>query len=65
MSGPDGDGLFTAIVDLPPGLHAYKLVVKQGGGDAWIFDPTQPRRKYVGDTGEQRDQGPGLSPTWP
>jgi glycosidase len=50
MSGPDGDGLFTAIVDLPPGLHAYKLVVKQGGGDAWIFDPTQPRRKYVGDT---------------
>lgn len=36
-------------VDLPPGLHAYKLVVDDGAGTSWILDPAQGRRKYVDD----------------
>lgn len=48
LTGPDGQGVFTATIDLPPGLHAYKIVFDQGGEAQWIFDPQQTRRKYVG-----------------
>jgi len=34
---------------LPPGLHAYKIVVDAGGEPDWIFDPDQTRRKYFED----------------
>ena len=49
MRGPDGDGIYTASVDLAPGLHAYKVVLDQGGATSWVLDPGQGRRKYVGD----------------
>ncbi len=39
---------WTATVAVPPGLLAYKLVVQGEGEPAWILDPTQARRKYVG-----------------
>ncbi|MEZ4453906.1 MAG: alpha-amylase family glycosyl hydrolase [Nannocystaceae bacterium] len=48
MSGPDGQGVYTATIDLPPGLHGYKIVVDDGNSDQWILDPGQGRRKYVG-----------------
>jgi len=35
MSDPDGDGVFTAVVDLPPGRYQYKFVV----GSDWYEDP--------------------------
>ncbi len=41
-----GGGKYTASIQLPPGLHAYKLVVD---GTNWMLDPGQGRRKYVGD----------------
>lgn len=50
LAGPDGDGVYTGSVELPPGLHAYKIVYEQGGQDQWVLDPQQARRKYVGGT---------------
>jgi glycosidase len=49
LSGPDGDGVYSATVDVPVGLQAYKLVIGPDGGESWILDPGQPRRKYAGD----------------
>jgi glycosidase len=46
LGGPDADGLHTVTVSLPPGLHAYKVVAKEGGADVWLLDPGQGRRKY-------------------
>ncbi|MCC6646740.1 MAG: glycosyl hydrolase, partial [Polyangiaceae bacterium] len=37
-------GAQEATMSLPPGLHAYKLVVD----GAWQLDPAEGRRKYVG-----------------
>jgi glycosidase len=48
LQGPDPQGMYEGTVDLPPGLHAYKIVYSQGGADQWVFDPGQGRRKYVG-----------------
>ncbi|MBU1240212.1 glycosyl hydrolase, partial [Myxococcota bacterium] len=60
MTGPDTEGRFTATVDLPPGLNAYKIVHQggstselcssDGSGNIWCMDHTQTRRKYVGGT---------------
>ncbi len=50
LAGPDGDGHYTAAIDLPPGLHAYKVVYDQGGQPQWILDPAQGRRKYLDGT---------------
>src|SRR5262245_40804595 len=47
LTGPDGDGNYSAKVDLSPGLWAYKLVFDRNGGTEWILDPGQGRRKYV------------------
>jgi glycosidase len=47
LDGPDGDGVYTGSLDLPPGLHAYKVVHRQGGADQWVLDDGQQRRKYV------------------
>ncbi len=44
MKGPDADGAFTADVELPPGLVAYKVVVD----GAYETDPRARLRKYVG-----------------
>lgn len=44
---PGGDGSWTAVVELAPGLHAYKLVVDDASGTQWLLDPAQGRRKYV------------------
>jgi glycosidase len=49
LDGPDADGIYTGSVDLPPGLHAYKVVHDLGGAPQWLLDPGQGRRKYVGD----------------
>ncbi|MCC6558142.1 MAG: glycosyl hydrolase [Polyangiaceae bacterium] len=48
MSGPTGAGVYTATVDLPPGLQAYKLTYDLAGNTEWVLDPSQGRRKYVG-----------------
>ena len=50
MRGPDDDGMYHGTVELPPGLHAYKIVYDLGGANQWVLDPGQGRRKYVGDT---------------
>ena len=47
LTGPDQDGLYLATLELPPGLHAYKVVYDQGGQAQWVLDPQQGRRKYV------------------
>lgn len=44
LPGPDAQGSFTARFEVPPGLHAYKLVVD----GQWRLDPAQPLRKWVG-----------------
>jgi len=49
LSGPGAGGAYQATVNLSPGLHAYKIVYQDGGGNTqWILDPGQGRRKYVG-----------------
>ncbi|WP_441291481.1 alpha-amylase family glycosyl hydrolase [Sorangium sp. KYC3313] len=40
-------GRLTATVDLPPGLHGYKIVYRSGGEVSWVLDPAEGRRKYV------------------
>ncbi len=50
MTDGDGDGTYEATIDLPIGLHGYKLVVQSGGSDEWIFDPSEGRRTYVDGT---------------
>jgi len=50
LTGPDGDGFFTATIPLSPGLHAYKIVYDAGGEAQWILDPQQGRRKYLDTT---------------
>jgi glycosidase len=44
MSGPDATGGFSAQVQLPPGLVAYKFIVDGN----WILDPAERWQKYVG-----------------
>ncbi len=39
MSGPDGNGRWSATMDLAAGTHQYKFVVD---GDRWIPDPQNP-----------------------
>ncbi|EYF00903.1 alpha-amylase family glycosyl hydrolase [Chondromyces apiculatus] len=45
-----GSGVYSVTLDLPPGLHAYKIIYEQGGQTHWELDPTQGRRKYVDGT---------------
>ncbi|MCA9717723.1 MAG: glycosyl hydrolase [Myxococcales bacterium] len=47
LEGPDGDGYYTATIELEPGLWAYKIVYEQGGETRWEFDPERARRTYV------------------
>ncbi|AKT42735.1 alpha-amylase family glycosyl hydrolase [Chondromyces crocatus] len=42
-----GSGTYTADLELPPGLHAYKVIYDKGGQTHWELDPAQGRRKYV------------------
>lgn len=48
LEGPDPEGMYSVTLDLPPGLHAYKIVYDQGGQPQWVLDPGQGRRKYLG-----------------
>ncbi|NUP11624.1 MAG: glycosyl hydrolase [Polyangiaceae bacterium] len=52
MTGPTAGGQYTATVDLPPGLHGYKIVYDDpnGGGTQWILNPSEGRRTYVDGT---------------
>lgn len=36
MEDPDGDGIWTKVLKLPPGRYEYKFVVD---GDRWYTDP--------------------------
>ncbi len=47
LSGPDGSGAYTLSLQLPPGVHGYKLVED---GTNWQLDASNPYRKYVGGT---------------
>lgn len=50
MTGPSAGGVYTATLDIPVGLHGYKVVYDDvnGGGTQWILNPSEGRRKYVG-----------------
>lgn len=47
LTGPDGSGAYTLNLQLPPGVHGYKLVED---GTSWQLDAGNPYRKYVGGT---------------
>src|SRR5690606_28300462 len=48
LTDPDHDGIFTAELELAPGLWAYKLVVtRDGGATEWLLDPGNPYRAYA------------------
>jgi hypothetical protein len=40
MADPDGDGVWTAVIELPPGRYEYKFVVD--GGARWVEDAGNP-----------------------
>ncbi|MCC7382457.1 MAG: glycosyl hydrolase [Deltaproteobacteria bacterium] len=44
MTDPEGDGMYTAMLDLAPGLYGYKLVVD----GTWNLDPSHRYRAYFG-----------------
>jgi len=46
MSDPDGDGVWSIVVPLPPGRYQYKFVLD--GGVAWERDPNNPDTDYEG-----------------
>ncbi len=49
MAGPSAGGEYSATIDLPPGLHGYKIVYDDasGGGTQWVLNPSEGRRTYV------------------
>lgn len=66
LTDEDGDGIWTAQVELPAGDYGYKLVKNSGQGDGdWILDPANPYLKTVGCCDNSRVlvdpcQGPAL-----
>src|SRR5688572_18123824 len=48
LTDPDQDGMYTAELELAPGLWAYKLVVTRDGATEWLLDPQNPYRTYAG-----------------
>lgn len=46
MSDPDGDGIWSIVVPLPPGRYQYKFVID--GGLRWERDPNNPDVAYEG-----------------
>ena len=46
LEDADGDGTYTAELELAPGLHGYKLIVD----GEWRLDPANAYRTYVGGT---------------
>ena len=46
MSDPDGDGVWTIVVPLPPGRYQYKFVLD--GGVTWERDPNNPDTAFEG-----------------
>ncbi|RMH54528.1 MAG: hypothetical protein D6679_13460, partial [Candidatus Hydrogenedentota bacterium] len=49
LSDPDGDGVWTVLIDLPPGEYQYKFVVNEID---WKTDPENPRKIEDGFGGE-------------
>jgi len=46
MEDPDGDGIWTIVLPLPPGRHQYKFVLD--GGVRWEQDPNNPDKATEG-----------------
>jgi len=44
LRDPDGDGVWTGLFPIPPGMHKYMFVVD---GERWVTDPTAER--YIDD----------------
>ncbi|NIS33010.1 MAG: glycosyl hydrolase, partial [Actinobacteria bacterium] len=42
----DGTGVYRITLELPPGIHPYKLVVEGDGEEPWRLDPANPYRAY-------------------
>ncbi len=49
LTDPDGDGVWTADVQLRPGKYQYKFVVN---GSDWLVDPANPKKTEDGLGGE-------------
>ncbi len=50
LSGPDATGTYSRAVDLPVGVHAYKIVTYAGETPTWIRDPQNPYSKFINGT---------------
>lgn len=46
MEDPDGDGIWTVVMPLPPGRYQYKFVID--GGIRWEQDPSNPDTAWEG-----------------
>ncbi len=46
LADADGDGFYTADVDLVPGRYEYKFILRpaDGGADQWVLDADNPSR---------------------
>ncbi|MEM6561129.1 MAG: alpha-amylase family glycosyl hydrolase, partial [Planctomycetota bacterium] len=58
MTDPDGDGIWTATLDLPDGTHHYKFVVDGN----WITDPTDDADLRIGDNFGGQNSGVIVGP---
>ncbi|MEM6561933.1 MAG: alpha-amylase family glycosyl hydrolase, partial [Planctomycetota bacterium] len=58
MTDPDGDGIWTATLDLPDGTHHYKFVVDGN----WITDPTDDKDLRIGDNFGGQNSGVIVGP---
>ncbi len=39
LTGPDGNGVWTIVLPLPPGRYEYRFIVN---GNDWVLDPSAP-----------------------
>ena len=62
LKDDDGDQIWEIAAQIPAGNHGYKLVIN---GNDWRFDPSNPERKYVGNTENSLIRGGRLQPTSP
>ncbi len=50
LTGPDTGGTYSATLDLPKGVYAYKIVTYAGAAPTWFLDPQNPYSKFVDGT---------------